>query len=182
MPMAQSIESVEVAQDLLLNQLTDTRKLLGLTQAELADRVGLNRMTVQRTEAGEVDPQLSTVLALAAALNLRMTLRGPGEDDSAPVPQDLVHRGLHHVRTQHDLTWRDRQREKALAKAWEAANRHEPVGLAAILPTLLPGCTQAQASACATVVQWLGSEVGFEFLQCALADAGYEVVDRKAKR
>lgn len=42
--------------------------------------------------------------------------------------------------------------------------------------------TQDEATAAATVVQWLGSNVGFSFLEEALRDAGYRIVtDRQRK-
>jgi transcriptional regulator with XRE-family HTH domain len=186
--MAQAVatEHTEMVQAALLGQLTDARKALGLTQAELAGRVGISRMTVQRAEAPEADPQLSSFVALALALNLVPQLRANDDEMGPPAAQDLVHRGLHHVRTRHDLEFRDREREAAFAGAWEAANRHDAQGLTAVAPLLselVPGCTQDQASTAATVVQWLGTTVGFEFLEQALGAAGYAVVDkRKAKK
>lgn len=178
---AQQTEAVQAG---LLGQLTETRKTLGLTQNELADRVGLSRMTVQRAEAPDADPQLSSFLAIALALNLLPQLRTSDNEMSPPATQDLVHRGLHHVRTLHDLQYRDREREAAFAGAWESANPNDPNGLTALPPLLselIPGCTQEQASAAATVVQWLGTTVGFEFIEQALATAGYAVVDKRPK-
>lgn len=179
---AVATEHTEALQSALLGQLAETRKALGLTQSELAARVGMNRMTVQRAEAPDADPQLSSFLAVALALNLIPQLRTSGEDFGPPAMQDLVHRGLNHVRTLHDLQYRDREREAAFANAWETANPNDPEILAALPPLmseLIPGCTQEQASAAATVVQWLGTGVGFEFLEQALTKAGYAVVDKR---
>jgi hypothetical protein len=53
------------------------------------------------------------------------------------------------------------------------------MGLGAILPTLVPDITPSQARVAATVVQWLGSDVGFDFLRRTLAIAGYAIVDVK---
>lgn len=164
----------------LLNELELARKTQGLTQAELAQRIGVNRMTVARAEAEDADPLLSTFLAMALALGREV--RVAGDATVAPLPRDLVHRGLSHNRTQHHTDWRDRQREKALAQSWEAVNRDEGVGLSPILASLVPGCTQEQATACATVIQWLGSDVGFDFLQRALDRAGYSLIDKKETR
>lgn len=165
----------------LLGQVTEQRKTLGLTQGELGVRAGTSRMTVQRAEAEGADLQLSTFVELALALGLTPQLAGAGQLDTEleQVPQDIVHRGYHHNRTKHDLNWRDRQREAALSKAWEAVNDHTTLGRSPIMPTLLPGHTQAQASAVATIVQWLGTEVGFEFLSSALGQAGYAIVEKK---
>lgn len=41
------------------------RKAGNLSQDDLATDAGLNRMTVQRAEAGQIDPRLSSVLAIA---------------------------------------------------------------------------------------------------------------------
>ena len=41
---------------------------------------------------------------------------------------------------------------------------------------------QQSASVAATVIQWLGSNVGFYFLREALADCGYEIVKKSEGR
>ncbi len=163
----------------LLGALRAARESQGLTQDELAQRADVARMTVQRAEAEGADASLSTFLELTEALNLQVHLGEP-EAEVTPHPRDLIHRGLAYNRTKHDLEWRDRQREAALAKSWEAANEHRDFGLSAILPTMIPGVTQAQATAVATAMQWLGSEVGFEFLTRALEHAGYAIHDTKS--
>lgn len=89
-------------------------------------------------------------------------------------PVTASHQGLHHNRTRYDLQFEDRKREAALANAWEAQNDKES-GSGEILGQLVPHYTQDQATAVATAIQWLGSEVGFEFLSSALAAAGYEI-------
>lgn len=178
-------QQTDAIQSALLGQLTDTRKALGLTQSELANRVGVSRMTVQRAEAPDADPQLSSFLAIALALNLLPQLRTSDDQLGPPATQDLVHRGLNHVRTLHDLQYRDREREAAFADAWEAAHPQDSQTVAALPPLLselVPGCTQEQASAAATVVQWLGTTVGFEFLEQALEKAGYAVVDKRTAK
>jgi transcriptional regulator with XRE-family HTH domain len=184
-PSSLAAEQTEALQEALLTQLTETRKALGLTQAELANRTGMSRMTVQRAEAPGADPQLSSFLAIALALNMLPQLRAQDEELGPPAAQDLVHRGLHHNRSQHDLQFRDREREASFAAAWEAANNQDTRGLTAVAPLmseLVPGCTQDQASASATVIQWLGSELGFIFLEEALGKAGYALVDKRAKK
>lgn len=162
----------------LLRAVRNARESLGLTQAELAAGIGASRATVIRAEADEADPQLLNFLAMALRCGLQPTLASAEGAETAPLPRDLVHRGLAYIRTKHDLEYADRRRERALALAWEAANRHQDVGLQPIMSSLVPGCTQAQASACATAIQWLGSEVGFAFLVQALRQAGYDVVPR----
>lgn len=182
MNQAAAVEQTDVLQENLLSNLTESRKALGLSQAELAARVGVNRMTVVRAEAEGADPQLSTFLGMALALGLMPALPAPDSDWASPPPCDLVHRGYAHVRTKHDLDWSDRRREAALSKSWEAANIDNTYGLSPALPAMVPNCTQDQASACATVVQWLGTDLGFDFLSRALAAAGYTIVEKPAKK
>ncbi|NCT99748.1 MAG: helix-turn-helix transcriptional regulator [Comamonadaceae bacterium] len=57
----------------ILDDLEAARKASSLTQAELAERAGVNRMTVGRLEAG-LDPRLSTLQELARALGLELML------------------------------------------------------------------------------------------------------------
>lgn len=52
--------------------LRDARRAAGLKQDELARRAGVSRMTVQRIEAGTIDPRASTLLVLARALGLEL--------------------------------------------------------------------------------------------------------------
>jgi hypothetical protein len=139
----------------------------------------VSRMTVQRTETPGAGTALSTVMCLARALNLTPSLTAADAAGSPLPPQSLTHRGLAYNRTKYEPEWRDRQRERALAHAWEVVNEPAPVGLSAIMPFLVPNASQAQATAAATVVQWLGSEVGFDFLTRALAQAGYVITDTK---
>lgn len=177
MTQAAAVEQSDVLMENLMSKLIEQRKALGLSQAELAERVGVNRMTVVRAEGEGADPQLSNFIAMALALGLVPSLPAPSEMWNAPLPRDLVHRGYAHVRTKHDLQYSDRRREAALAKSWEAANVDLTYGVSPTLPALVPNCTQDQASACATVIQWLGSEGGFDFLTRALGAAGYAITE-----
>lgn len=89
---------------------------------------------------------------------------------------ELIHHGFAHSRTQFVNQFRDTIREKAFAAKWEHENPmpgqfgHQP-----FLNALVPDCTQRDAQVAATVIQWLGSEVGFNFLQEALEVAGYQI-------
>ena len=58
----------------IIEELIAARKGAGLTQGELAERAGLNRMTVQRTEAGDIDPRLSTLHVMARVLGMEIML------------------------------------------------------------------------------------------------------------
>ncbi|WCM91031.1 helix-turn-helix transcriptional regulator [Acidovorax sp. NCPPB 2350] len=56
----------------LIHTLAAARKARGMTQAELAERAGLSRMTVQRTEGGDLDPRFSTLAEMARVLGLEV--------------------------------------------------------------------------------------------------------------
>lgn len=58
----------------ILIELQDARKASALTHETLAQRAGVSRMTVQRIEAGKIDPRLSTLLVLARSLGLDFML------------------------------------------------------------------------------------------------------------
>ena len=49
----------------LIEELEAARKAVDMSQEQLATSAGLSRMTVQRTEAGQIDPRLSSVAAIA---------------------------------------------------------------------------------------------------------------------
>ena len=54
--------------------LEAARKAANMTQEQLATSAGLSRMTVQRTEAGQIDPRLSSVTAIARTLGMDVML------------------------------------------------------------------------------------------------------------
>lgn len=56
----------------LITTLALTRKTVRMTQAELAERAGLSRMAVQRTETGDVDPRFSTLQEMARVLDMEL--------------------------------------------------------------------------------------------------------------
>lgn len=55
-------------------QLREARKSSGLTQQEVADRVGKKREYIALIEKGETDMQLSTFLLLAEAVGVKLSL------------------------------------------------------------------------------------------------------------
>lgn len=164
---AQAAPVASIEQETLLSLLRQTRKSLGLSQEEVAQRAGMARMSVTRLEAPEAEVQLSTFLATAKALGLKVQLVPEAAPAFVP-PAKLTHRGLFHNRTrlQHN------QREALFARAWEQENAERSHFGEPRIEQLLPGCTQEQATAAATVIQWLGSQVGFYFLQEVLKAAG----------
>lgn len=78
-------------------------------------------------------------------------------------------------------------RERAFAKIWFGRNRYWAGRLAGILDpathTANPRgyvVTRKEANTAASLIQWLGTNVGFCFLEAALHEAGYVLV-RKSK-
>ena len=55
--------------------LLDARKNAGLTQQELADRIGADKGYISRLERGIVVPTVSTLYRIAAAMGLAVELR-----------------------------------------------------------------------------------------------------------
>ena len=58
----------------LIEELELARKAAQMSQEQLATSAGLSRMTVQRTEAGQIDPRLSSVAAMAKTLGMDLML------------------------------------------------------------------------------------------------------------
>ncbi len=54
--------------------LRERRKELGMTQKELAERIGRERTYINRIEKGETDLQLSTFIRIANALGITLRL------------------------------------------------------------------------------------------------------------
>lgn len=54
--------------------LKDARKAVGMTQQQLADRIGKKREYVASLEKGETDMQLSTFLLISEAVGLKFSL------------------------------------------------------------------------------------------------------------
>jgi len=52
----------------MLNHVKERRLLLGLTQEQLAERVGVSRQTIISIEGNRYDPSLSLALKLASLL------------------------------------------------------------------------------------------------------------------
>lgn len=55
--------------------LRERRKALGMTQKELAEKVGRERTYINRVEKGETDMQLSSFIRIADALGITLILK-----------------------------------------------------------------------------------------------------------
>lgn len=69
----------------LVNAIHQRRVKLGWTQKELAERVGLHQESIARIENGGTIPRLDTVLKLALAMEMKLSLHGMEEAAAASV-------------------------------------------------------------------------------------------------
>ena len=71
------------------DNLVQLRKMLNMTQEELAEKVGVSRQAVAKWEAGETSPDLEKARLLAEALGVSLddlTNYEPGDSDSMGLP------------------------------------------------------------------------------------------------
>lgn len=61
-----------MTKEIIGQKIQELRKKRGLTQDELAQKTNLSLRTIQRIEAGEVDPRLYTVKIIAVALGVTL--------------------------------------------------------------------------------------------------------------
>jgi DNA-binding XRE family transcriptional regulator len=170
-PSKRIFEEADQLKDGLLGALRTRRRQLGISQIDLADWIDVRRQTVSDGELHRANFSLSTLVRWVRALDLTATLNAK---------DDEVSNGVHTLwvnRRKYDL--REEQRICALAESWKHANQQRSLGLGAVLATLVPGVTPSQSRAVATMIQWLGTELGFDFLKRTLALAGYAIVDVK---
>jgi ribosome-binding protein aMBF1 (putative translation factor) len=59
----------------LAEQVRTARERLGMTQAELAARIGSTQPAIARLEAGGVTPNLATLRRIASALSLELVVQ-----------------------------------------------------------------------------------------------------------
>jgi len=59
----------------LSEQVREARERAGITQAELAARIGSTQPAIARLEAGGVTPNLATLRRIAAALSLELVVQ-----------------------------------------------------------------------------------------------------------
>jgi transcriptional regulator with XRE-family HTH domain len=64
-----SAEAMKAVMAGTLSPVTAWRKAAGLSQAALAERIGIRTATLNEIETGKTDPRVSTMKAIAAALS-----------------------------------------------------------------------------------------------------------------
>ena len=67
----------------LTSLLSQRRRLLGLTQMEVAERAGLTQPNVARIEKGEMVPRLDTLCKMARALDMKLMFEPLGDHEEA---------------------------------------------------------------------------------------------------
>ena len=71
-------------------KIYERREALGLTLAQLADRMGVSEATVQRWEAGVIHPKYRRILMLAQVLNLDYNELMDWESDQSDSPSAIL--------------------------------------------------------------------------------------------
>lgn len=81
------------------DRLADAREALGMTQADLAQRLGIKPATVEAWENDLSEPRAARLNILAGLLNvsLRWLMTGEGEGLSAPVDEMALPEDIHHM-------------------------------------------------------------------------------------
>ena len=82
----------------LVADLVARRRAAGLSQAEVAERMGTSQPAVARVEAGAVDVRLSTLERYAVAVGRRLELRlgpppGDADEHERPANRTSTRRG-----------------------------------------------------------------------------------------
>jgi transcriptional regulator with XRE-family HTH domain len=67
--------SVENPRESVVRQLKNYRKDQGMTQAELAERVGTRKSNISRLESGRYNPSLDFLVKVADGLGRQITMK-----------------------------------------------------------------------------------------------------------
>lgn len=81
-------KSLTAAQRRLMDQLVSLREKHGLSQAEVARRMGVHQSTVARIEAYDSNPTFSTLRRYAMAIEVRLRLEAYTDDGSDYAPSE----------------------------------------------------------------------------------------------
>ena len=69
-----SEEGIENIKTLFVKEIIDSRNSKGLSQKKLQDASGLRQSVIARMEAGETDPQLTTIIKMLYPLGMTITI------------------------------------------------------------------------------------------------------------
>lgn len=69
-PLQRQARDLVEADNRLLDDLISARRAKGLTIPEIADRMGVSLLAIERIESGERDPHLSTLRRYALAIGV----------------------------------------------------------------------------------------------------------------
>jgi DNA-binding XRE family transcriptional regulator len=87
-PITREDTSIADESRLLFDYLADCRREQGLTQVQLAERMGTSQRTVSQLENGKQDPKLSTLIHWGGALGVRFGLTEDGVSlEPRPAPE-----------------------------------------------------------------------------------------------
>lgn len=65
-----------VSEGLLAVQIKEKRKILNMSQQDLADQAGVPKSTIGRVEAGLTSPRAATLFRISKALNMPLIIDG----------------------------------------------------------------------------------------------------------
>jgi len=89
-----AIEALVEADERLLDELRDLRKRNGLSQQDVADRLGVTQGAIARIEGGSRDPRLSTLrrYAFAVGADVRHVVTARvGRSDASRTAEEFPH-------------------------------------------------------------------------------------------
>jgi transcriptional regulator with XRE-family HTH domain len=109
-----AVDAVAYASGSLAQPLTAARQQAGLTQAELAKRLGKSQPLISGTENGSVSISERYVSAVLKACGLPSDWKGPARQKSAPQGSEEP-RSDNHLRITHPLRFARRQRTDRVA-------------------------------------------------------------------
>ena len=66
--------------DQLVGLIRKTRRDQGITQEQLADFTGLQRIGIVKIESGKTEPKVCTLLKICKMLGLKIEISGAGEE------------------------------------------------------------------------------------------------------
>ncbi len=84
LPRLPGFREMAERRQLTVDDLVAHRRAVGLSQTEVAARMGTSQSTVARLESGDVDPRLSTLERYAQAVGRRLDVRLGAADPGRP--------------------------------------------------------------------------------------------------